>query len=116
MDNRGRSTVECLRRKKQVHQTSHVGLNKLAEDAAAVPKDPFQAFMERLPGYIRDTQAANTEASKALSFLILIRQTFEGIHADRPSGLVPELEHYVHVQAGTVVVLGRIDALLGNLV
>lgn len=81
-----------------------------------MPTDPFDTFKESLPGYLQEARQANSEASKALSLLMLIRRTFEDIYADKPSKLVPELERYVKVRAGTIIIRGRIDALLGNLV
>lgn len=81
-----------------------------------VPADTFETFRNGLPAYLREVRQANSEASKALTLLMLIRQTFENIDADKPSKLIPDLEHYVSVRAGTIMIRGRIDALLGNLV
>lgn len=81
-----------------------------------MPSGPFDIFKEKLPGYLQEVRQANSEASKALSLLMLIRRTFEDICADNPSKLIPELERYVKARAGTVIIRGRIDALLGNLV
>ena len=81
-----------------------------------MPADAFDAYVERLHDYILEIREANSEASKALSLLTLLRQTFSGIAADKALKLVPKLEKHVNVMAGTVLVRGRIDALLGNLV
>src|SRR5205809_3840345 len=84
--------------------------------APKMPGDPVELFQQRLPGYLREVREAHTEAGKALAFLTFIRQVFTEIDVDTASRLVPNLEHYVSIRTGTVLVRGRIDALLGNLV
>lgn len=81
-----------------------------------MPAEAFDTYSERLHDYIVEIHEANSEASKALSLLTLLRQTFSGIAADKALKLVPKLEKHLNVMAGTVLVRGRIDALLGNLV
>jgi hypothetical protein len=81
-----------------------------------VPSESLAAFQDLLPRYLQEAQAANSEAGKALAFLVFVRQAFAEIKADHPGALIPELERYVHVQAGTVMVRGALDALLGNVV
>ena len=81
-----------------------------------MPPNPLDAFRNRLPNYLAEVHQANSEPAKAHAFLRFVRNTFEEIAADLPGRLVPDLEHRVKVRAGTVLVRGRIDALLGNLV
>src|SRR6266571_1629326 len=81
-----------------------------------VPGDAVELFRQRLPGYLQEVRQANTEAGKAFAFLTFIRQVFADIDADTASRLIPQLERHVAVRSGTLIVKGRIDALLGNLV
>ena len=81
-----------------------------------MPPDPFEQFQTRLPGYVVNVLNANTESTKAFCFLELARAVFSGISVGEPTRLIPDLEHSVQARAGAVLVKGRIDALLGNLV
>ena len=73
-------------------------------------------FEEKLAQYRMEIQRANTEASHAFLFLELVRQTFGSINTDYAERLLPELESAVRMKQATVVVRGRIDALLNNLI
>jgi len=75
-----------------------------------------QNFQQRLDSYKRTVVRQNTETTKAFLFLEFVRAVFGGIKADYLETLVPQLEKFVKVKQGTVLIKGRIDALLGNLV
>ncbi|MCX6651189.1 MAG: N-6 DNA methylase [Methanomassiliicoccales archaeon] len=81
-----------------------------------MPDDPIQSFIDSLPSYIDEVKAANSEASKSSAFIYLIRKTFSTINIDHPKRLIPELEKYVSIKSGSVLIRGRIDALLGNVI
>lgn len=76
---------------------------------------PLQ-FEQRLTQYKADIERANTEHSRAYLFLELVRQTFGSISSDYAERLLPELESSIRIKEGTVVIRGRIDALLSNLI
>jgi SAM-dependent methyltransferase len=65
--------------------------------------------------YLDDVRRVRTETNKAYLFLEFIRAVFSGIGADYVERLFPDLERFVRVREKTVVVRGRIDAVLGNL-
>lgn len=78
--------------------------------------NPVESFATRLPAYLQEVRAANSEPGRALAFLHLLRSTFEGVQAGSPGALVPLLEKRVTIHDGSLLAVGRIDALLGNLV
>ncbi len=73
-------------------------------------------FEQKLAQYRTEIQRANTEPSRAFLFLELVRQTFGSINTDYAERLLPELESSVRMKQATVVIYGRIDALLNNLI
>lgn len=73
-------------------------------------------FEDRLKKYLEDIVQANSEASKAYLFLEFSRGVFKEINADYLDKLFPVLEKHVRGTAKTLVVKGRIDAFLGNLI
>jgi len=73
-------------------------------------------FGVRLAKYLHDVKRANTEPAKAHLFLELVRGTFKDVNVDCAESLFPDLERYVRYRRGAVVVRGRIDAFLGNLI
>lgn len=73
-------------------------------------------FDRRLRDYLSEVSKANSEASKAFLFTEFVREVFKGINADYAERLYPQLEKQVRIKKGTVIVSGRIDALLGNLI
>ena len=75
-----------------------------------------QNFQQRIETYTRTVVQQNTETAKAFLFLEFVRAVFGGIKADYLETLVPQLEKFVKLKQGTVLIKGRIDALLGNLV
>jgi hypothetical protein len=72
-------------------------------------------FRKRLQQYTYEAEAANSEATKAFLFLEFIRDVFSDIQADNPHNLYPELEKQIKSKK-TVLIKGRIDAFLGNLI
>ena len=76
---------------------------------------PLQ-FEQRLGRYRTEIESAHTEPSRAFLFLELVRQTFGSISSDYAERLLPELESSVRTKEATVVIRGRIDALLNNLI
>jgi len=77
---------------------------------------PVKSFEERLPDYVHEIESANSESTKAFNFLNLVKEVFVGIKADYPHVLSPKLEKYVKSKGSQVMIRGRIDALLGNLI
>jgi hypothetical protein len=73
-------------------------------------------FDKQLQHYLGDVEKANSEASKAYLFLEFSRNIFKQINVDYLENLFPILEKYMAVKAKTLVVKGRIDAFLGNLI
>lgn len=77
---------------------------------------PISSFKKRLPQYLREIKSANSESTKAFNFLNLVKEVFSGIRADYPHVLAPKLEKYVKSKGAQVMIRGKIDALLGNLI
>ena len=73
-------------------------------------------FKERLDRYLKDVNSANSEAARSYYFLEFIRNLFGGINADYLERLHPEMEKYLVKRGETLLIRGRIDALLGNLI
>lgn len=73
-------------------------------------------FEKSLERYVKDVEQANSEASKAYLFLEFSRGIFKEMDADYLEKLFPVLEKHVRGTAKTLVVKGRIDAFLGNLI
>lgn len=73
-------------------------------------------FEERLINYLSDVSKAVSEPSKTHLFLSFVGDAFKGVNVDYAERLYPQLEKRVRVYRGTVVVAGRIDVLLGNLI
>jgi hypothetical protein len=73
-------------------------------------------FEERLSSYLNDARQANSEASKAFLFLEFSRDVFKQLNMDYVEKLFPVLEKHLKTKAKTLVVKGRVDAFLGNLI
>jgi methylase of polypeptide subunit release factors len=73
-------------------------------------------FEESLKRYLEDVKLANSEASKAYLFLEFLRNTFKQANTDYLEKLFPVLEKHLRGTAKTLVVKGRVDAFLGNLI
>jgi len=73
-------------------------------------------FAARLERYLSDVMAANTESSRAYLFLEFLRGTFSSINSDYLEQLYPQLERAVKVKKATIIVKGRADVILGNLI
>ena len=71
-------------------------------------------FGKQFEKYINDVTRANTEGAKAFLFLEFIRKVF-GVDAIIAK-IIPELEKQVKFKENVVIVRGRADALLGNLI
>lgn len=66
--------------------------------------------------YLKDIERANSEASKAFLFLEFLRNVFRTINVDYLETLFPVLEKHLTTKASTLIVKGRVDAFLGNLI
>lgn len=73
-------------------------------------------FETKFETYLDNVSKATTEPSKTYLFLKFVSDIFGGINVDYAEKLLPELEKYIRVKNGTVVVKGRVDVFLGNLV
>lgn len=77
-------------------------------------------FTESLRGYSLDITKANSEAAKAFLFLEFLRKTFNSVDVGYAEKLYPVLEKSIKQtsrrNAKTIVVRGRVDAFLGNLI
>jgi hypothetical protein len=80
----------------------------------------IEEFKDRLIKYSSDSTLANHESTKTFLFLEFMRTIFEEIEkgdvkANLPHNLYPDLERSIKSN-NVVLVRGRIDALLGNLI
>jgi type I restriction-modification system DNA methylase subunit len=73
-------------------------------------------FAERLRRYLQDIAKAGSEAGRAFLFLEFIRDIFKQADIQYLEKLYPELEKYIKLKSRTLVVRGRPDAFLGNLI
>ncbi len=73
-------------------------------------------FALRLKRYFDEIGKAGSEAGKTFLFLEFVRDIFKQIDVDYLEKLYPELEKYIKLHSKTLVVRGRPDALLGNLI
>ena len=78
--------------------------------------DLLKDFRLDLNSYINNNEKANSEPAKAFLFVEFIRKVFGKINTDYLERLYPYIEKYVSRKESTVVIRGRIDALLGNLI
>ena len=73
-------------------------------------------FDEQLQRYQMEINRANSEASKAFLFLEFSRNLFGAINVDYLEKLVPVLEKHLSTKSSILIVKGRADASLGNLI
>jgi len=73
-------------------------------------------FKNRLTQYLDVVSKATSEPSKTFLFLNFVSEIFRGVKASYAEELLPELERYIRVKNGTVVVAGKVDVFLGNLI
>ena len=73
-------------------------------------------FAERLKKYLQDVGQAGSEAGKAFLFLEFVRDVFKQVDMQYLEKLYPDLEKHISGKAKTLVVKGRVDAFLGNLI
>jgi hypothetical protein len=67
--------------------------------------------------YHRNVGAANSEATRCFDFLNFLKEVLAGISAGYTEKLSPQLERHLKIKRSSVLVrIGRIDALLGNLI
>jgi hypothetical protein len=66
--------------------------------------------------YLRDIAKAGSEAGRAFLFLEFIRDVFKQADIRYLEELYPDLEKYIKFKSRTLVVRGRPDAFLGNLI
>lgn len=74
------------------------------------------SFEQKFTRYLEDTKKAHTETSKAFFFLSFVRDVFSKVDAKYLDQLFPYLEKYLKTEKSAVVIKGRPDALLGNLI
>ncbi|MCP8315409.1 MAG: hypothetical protein H3Z51_00910, partial [archaeon] len=73
-------------------------------------------FAQRLKRYFEDVGKQGSEAGKAFLFLEFVRDIFKQIDMDYLERLYPQIEKHIKLQSKTLVVRGRPDAFLGNLI
>jgi len=73
-------------------------------------------FDKQLEQYLDDVERANSEASKAYLFYEFSRNVFRQINVEYLEKLFPVLEKHLATKSSTLVVRGRVDAFLGNLI
>jgi len=73
-------------------------------------------FEKQLKQYHDEVTYANSEATIAYLFLEFSRNVFRQINVDYLEKLFPILEKYITTKASILVVKGRVDAFLGNLI
>jgi len=66
--------------------------------------------------YLENVSKANSEASKSYFFLEFTRNVFKEVNADYSEKLYPMLEKHLKGKAKSLIVKGRLDAMLGNLI
>lgn len=80
-----------------------------------MPDNPINIdFADSLADYLERIRRANSEASLGFQFLSFIQDTFSTLDSDQAHRMLPILEEYVKIKKATVVISGRIDARLGN--
>ena len=73
-------------------------------------------FSERLKRYLDDVHRAGSEVGKSFLYLEFVRDTFRQIDMDYLERLYPELEKYFKFKSKTLLVRGKSDAFLSNVV
>jgi hypothetical protein len=73
-------------------------------------------FSERLSRYLQDIDRAGSEAGRAFLFLEFVRDVFKNVNMEYLENLYPDLEKHIKLKSKTLVVRGRPDAFLGNLI
>ena len=73
-------------------------------------------FEQRLKRYLSDVQRQNSEAGKAFLYLEFVRDVFRQIDMDYLERLYPDLERYMKFKSKTLVVKGKSDAFLSNVI
>lgn len=73
-------------------------------------------FGDKLNDYIGEISKANTEISKSFLFLEFIRNIFKNVNAENALKSEPKMEKYVKLKQSTLIIRGRIDVLLGNII
>jgi len=83
--------------------------------SSTTDSDLIEEYRQRQLLYIKEVDNQNSEKGKSFFFLEFIRDIFKDIQANHPHKLYPELEKYI-TSYKTVLIRGRIDAFLGNLI
>ena len=89
--------------------------NRLELSPVKVSSELIDEYLQKHQRYVRQVAKQNSEAGRAFYFLEFIRNVFENVQASHPHELYPELEKYI-ASKKTVLIRGRIDAFLGNLI
>jgi methylase of polypeptide subunit release factors len=71
---------------------------------------------KELLNYIQNIKKVSSETAKSHQFLIMMEKIFPGSTMGYIENLFPEMEKYVSFKTKTIVVRGRIDSLLGNVI
>jgi len=73
-------------------------------------------FAVRLAKYLYDISKAGSEAGRAFHFLEFVRGIYKDIDMEYLERLYPDLEKHIKLKQKTLMVRGRVDAFLGNLI
>jgi len=73
-------------------------------------------FAGRLAKYLYDISRAGSEAGRAFHFLEFVRGIYKEVDMEYLERLHPDLEKHIKLKNKTLMVRGRVDAFLGNLI
>src|SRR5437879_10646149 len=73
-------------------------------------------FSVRLAQYLSDVSRAGSEAGRAFHFLEFVRAVYKQVDMEYLERLYPDLEKHIKLKQKTLMVRGRVDAFLGNLI
>ncbi len=73
-------------------------------------------FAVRLAKYLDDVFRAGSEAGRAFHFLEFVRGVYKEVDMEYLERLYPDLEKHIKLKQKALMVRGRVDAFLGNLI
>lgn len=76
----------------------------------------YSDFESAFTQYLDDVEHANSEEAAAFFFLEFVRKVFSGANSDFAGILYPILQQHLTKKKATIVLSGRADAMLGNLI
>src|SRR5207253_1785561 len=74
------------------------------------------SFAGRLAKYLYEISRAGSEAGRAFHFLEFVRGVYKEVDMEYLERLHPDLERHIKLKNKTLMVRGRVDAFLGNLI